>query len=274
MTSSYCVLFDESGDCWALDDLGRHLQTRLRGGSLAQFVLRNLGYVLVEHGFGHHARITYVDEVVSPVALTGVVMWLYDQPDRAVIVHSSSGRSTGKLYSNRAKAAQGISDKISRLAQGRPYICEAAEIETSIFSRTWRAAVELVSTPSLDREVVRKVLNALFDGYFTIADRQAADEDFRLICVGDAVRNQFGQDVQGRSYRDMHDAEYGNWVADGIQSSFHRQRPVAQEIVAPIKWPTSNRPELCNYSRLIVSTRTMGRDVVITASHIHSQSSN
>lgn len=269
MASQYCVLFDENGEAWGLEELAARLGTRLRGRPFAEFVMRNLGFVMAEHSFGAYVRVSYVDDAVVPVALTGLIMWLHDQRERAVLVCDTSGGTTGRLYANRAAAANALSVTIQRHTTTTPYVCQDADVETSVFSSRWRAALELMSTPALDPRDVRRVLNALFNGYFTIADRDAEDDEFRLVLVGDAIRDHFGPSIQGRSYREMYDPDYGKWVADGIQAASVHQRPFAQDIVAPIKWPKKEQPTVCKYSRLLISTTCADRQVLLTASHIH-----
>lgn len=264
--SRYIV--DERGAFWTLgDDFKRHIGTVRSDADLASYCVTKLGYIVIDVKASRAIFVNFCEDIVAPVALISVMQWMHDQPDGRFVFNQGGINKKPLLVPSLAHARRRLGDLIQ--AASPAYEFETVELaaDASPFRKVWRVAQEIHLADDMPTAMKVRLFDKLFDGRFTLSERDDSTGDFNITAVGTSIlHDQFVDCDRYSTFRDMHDREYGEWIANGLMQLRAGGQPIFQLVTAPLKFPDRPIRELHRYSRLLFAPNVQGRQRLLTAS--------
>lgn len=203
---------------------------------------------------------------VAPLALVGLLYWLFDNDQKAVAVMDCAGDAPVDVLLDRKRAAAYVSELIDRRASEPRFSRCHVGLDQTCFASVWRAAQEICVAEMSEPARVR-ILDQLFAGGFTLGTFDRVTGTCRASAVGSIIRQidpDFAAVSDGSSYRNMADRAYGAWVAETFESYRDRDRPFAESIDASLCFP--GWPKRARYTRLVVPYTAGGEKHLLVAS--------
>jgi hypothetical protein len=260
-------LFDEHGTNWALgDELKRYIGTRRPVSNLAWYCVNKLGYVLADTKPSGTIFVSFSEKIVGRVALVALLQWLHDQPSGRCVFYQGGLNERPYLVPSLQEARKRIGELLS--ASAPAYAFEVTELSAtaSPFRKIWEVAQE-IHLAEMPEAMKLRLFDKLFDGRFTLSLRHSETGDFVISAVGSAIRDyQFADRDQLTTFRDMHDRDYGQWIADGLKRLATDEGARFQLVSAPLKFLARPNRVLHRYSRLLQAPNINGTQRLLTAS--------
>jgi hypothetical protein len=210
-------------------------------------------------------EVRFAHDLVSPVALTGLLIWLHDQHPKPIAVFGVA-RDFVDILPDRRRAVAYLSELIASRSRQVRFDRRATELGETPFAAVWCAAQE-ICTSEMSEAARMRILEALFGGNFTL---NTFEDDGDACCVS-AVGSQiyrldpkFATDGLGATYRAMSDHAYGAWLAETFESYRGRERPFAERVTAAISYPLL--PPRVQFTRLVVPYCVGGAKHMLVAS--------
>lgn len=216
-------------------------------------------------------EVRFIRHTVSPVALTGLFVWLHQQPPRPIVVIGMRDRDVVEVLPDRKSALAFLSDLIALRSSQARFERRETDLELSRFGAIWRAAKE-ICTADIAEHARWRILDKLFAGTFTLAEFDDHDGSCRMAGVGSMMHDldpQFAATGQGVTYCNMADRDYGAWISETFKSYRDRDRPFAERIGAAVSYAAF--PSKLQFTRLVVPFRSGGRQRVLVASDVAAQ---
>ncbi len=268
------ALIDDQGTLWPAHsaDLSVAVGRDRPREPLARHVVKSKGFIHLE-GHGAAVEIEFHLDSVSPLALIGLLYWLHDNPDCTVILRAIDRQRPPQLFRDRHQ----IVSELGRMLQGvgaRPrqpvprFASTALAIERSPFASRWSAARAVMQLGA--REITTgEMLGHLFDGLFVISEFDAGIGEFRIRQMGPAHGRfdaSFCAAARGKTFADVHDHEFGRWVADAHNRIRDTTEPVVERVDAAVLLPHRPRERFV-YTRLMLPVRSpAGAQWIVSAS--------
>lgn len=253
------TIIDAEGQVW--DGSSSLLRSKLRcplaGPELADFAVKNMGFVVLRRYGPRSVEIRHRPSRVEPIALLKAVQWLTDHDWDRIVLTSWLAEWRTSLTGDLADAIQHLMGVVAA-AQGtrqrdfqvQRHASDAIATDAG-FARiqdAWRAAHGVK-----DQGLIETVAEASCGRYLEVVPQDAAS---RLV-IG-AVGN--GYSLYGRGWKsvavggrfeDMPDYEYAQWAAQGYRDAFRGGQPIFEDITAAIRIPRCGRLRL-TYRRVIL----------------------
>ena len=268
------ALIDDQGKLWPAHSAGlsNAVGCDHRRGPLARHVVKANGFIHLER-HGPAVGIEFHLDSVSPLALIGLLYWLHDNPDCTVILKAIDRQRPPQLFRDRNQ----IVSELGRMLQGAParprrtaarFASTRVAIEQSPFASRWSAARAIMELGA--REITTgEMLGHLFDGMFVVSEFDAGIGEFRIRQMGPAHGRfdaSFCAAARGKTFADVHDHEFGRWVADAQNRIRDTTEPLAERVDAAVLLPHRPRERFV-YTRLMLPVRTpAGVQLIVSAS--------
>lgn len=267
MTEHSRYIIDERGTFWSFgDEFKRYIGTRRSDADLTAYCVEKLGYIFVEKRSNDVVFANFVDRIAGPVALISLLQWLHEQPANRFVFNQGGVNAAPNLIPSLEHARKRLSDLAERAVPSATFEVTNIPAEASPFGKVWQVAQE-IHTSDMPEPMRLKLLDKLFDGRFTLSERNDATGDFNIKALGSAIRSHQFPDASGyKTFRDMHDREYGRWIADGLKQLSPIERPLFQLVSAPLKFVDRPQRVWHRYSRLLFAPEVEGRQRLLTAS--------
>lgn len=260
-------IIDERGTFRVLgDDFRKFIGSKRSDEDLASYCVDKLGYIVVECRANNIVFASFSERVVGPIALISLMQWLHERPTARFVFNQGGINTAPNLVPSLRHARQRLSELVQASAPMSSFEVTNLAPEASPFAKVWQVAQEIHTAEMPERMRVR-LLDKLFEGRFTLSERDDANGDFTIKAVGSALLpHQFTEQDRYTTFRDMHDREYGKWIADGLKQLAPVDQPIFQLVSAPLKFPELENRVLHRYSRLLFAPRIGGTQRLLTAS--------
>jgi hypothetical protein len=260
-------IFDEQGNNWALgDELKRYIGTRRPDENLARYCVNKLGYVLADTKPSGTVFVSFSEDIVGPVALVALLQWLHDQPMGRFVFYQGGLNERPWLIPSLHEARKHIGALLAASTPNHAFEITELAATASPFRKTWQVAEE-IHVADIPEALKLRLLDKLFDGRFTLSRRHSETGDFTISAVGSAILDyQFADRDRYTTFRDMHDRDYGQWIADGLKRLSTNESSRFQLVTAPLKFLAQPNRVLHRYSRLLQAPNINGSQRLLTAS--------
>lgn len=265
------ILFDDQGRVWdsRSASLRAALETRLSGQDLADFCVRNLGFVAAKQGdFGDQVWLR--PSHVAAVALAAVLSWLADRKSARISVACSGDRRwLHEIHPSKDIAIQAIVDLVNSAQEQRQDTVRSRNQAPDGLpaSSPLRPSLDrwLASVGRLGREQPGSVTCHAVDSRYVLL--HAPDSSPRIIIkeVGagmPAGAKHWLSRAVGMRFEDQPDTAYGRLCAEAYRRAKDREQPILEDVDAFVEWPGFGRQRR-RYQRLILPFRAKGGDVYL-----------
>lgn len=265
MSASWVL--DDQGECWSATSrsLGAALHTRRQGAELTDFLVRQMGFVLVR-AFPSHYELTYNAAIASPVALTSLFYWFADRPFRPTTCISPEATKVAAVFRTPLALFNHLGALIETRSPRPAYERFALDLDRSAFAPIWRAVAEICRTDMPLRDKLM-LLDAMSAGDILVVER-AANGDYELVRPSNAMAERdpdLCQRDHDRTLRDAFDRDFGAWTADQLMDVKSADAPFAEGISAQIAFKNYARRRYF-YDRLVVPmVGSTGADALLIA---------
>jgi hypothetical protein len=265
------VLIDDQGKFWdsCSGKLQAALETRLSGQDLAEYCVKNLGFVAVKaRDFSHQiwVRPTHV----APAALAALLYWLADRKSpRTGVSYYADEQWAHEIHGSRALAAQAIvaranSAQTQRQDAVRSRMREPADLSAS---SPLRPALEhwLASTGRSNGEHLESAKRQAVSGRYVLVHAPSCSSRIIIREVGPglpASAKFWLSRTVGMRVEDQPDTVYGRLCATVYRHAKDLGQPVLDDVDAFVEWPGFGRQRR-RYQRLILPFREKRGDVYL-----------
>lgn len=260
-------IIDERGTFWVLgDEFRRYIGSNRTDADLIAYCVNKLGYILVDVRSRNAIFASFLEGTAGPVALVSLMQWLHERPIGRFVFNQGGIDVAPNLIPSIEHARRRLSDLAQSATPSASFEVTNIPMEASPFGKVWQVAQE-IHTADLPEAMRLRLLDRLFDGRFTLSERQDATSDFNITAIGSAiVPYQFADSDRHATFRDMHDREYGKWIADGLIQLCPADEPIFQLVSAPLKFVDRPNRVWHRYSRLLFAPTIDGTQRLLTAS--------
>jgi hypothetical protein len=265
MLSSWVL--DDHGDIWpeASRNLGLALQTERSAKELTDFLVRQMGFVVIREFQGRN-ELLLDPEIVSPVALTAIFCWGADrrfQPTAWVDVKTPK---LARVFTTMLALHNQVGALVERRTPRPDFELFEQDVNDSAFSAACRLATRICRS---DLHIVHK-LDLLEDvvGQHLIWAERADNGDFAMThatTAATAYDPEFCATDRTKTFREASDRRYGTWTADQFLDIYQADVAQCASISALIRF--NNRPERRYfYDRLVIpAASSTGRGALLIA---------
>ncbi|HJZ43275.1 MAG TPA: hypothetical protein VJ233_06115 [Hyphomicrobiaceae bacterium] len=271
-------LFDDRGEKW--DATSRSLASALcasiSGAELANYAIRNLGYVSVSESNGS-VRVRLRPAAVSPIAFSALCYYLMDRkPERIVLSrlerdwsHEFIGADVNVLRRLLHLVPVNHADRVGDfVSQTKRIEGIAPSNPLAALFKLWQEAGE-----ALEYERIARLLEQGMSGRYVVVQTGETSSDVFLRAVGPGFLS-YDDDWRARStglrVEDQPDYFYGRWVAQAYRDTTSDGAPRLEDVDAIVSTPRIGRSRV-RYTRLIVPIRSpSGSECLLGASLIDS----
>jgi hypothetical protein len=253
-------VFDDQGERWDAGSrrLADILQASIAGEELANYVVKNLGYVWVSEEANGTVRVRLRPKVVSPIAFSSLCYYLADtKPGRVVLSRLEQGWQH-EFYG----AQDGVLRQLLHLmpashdARSHDFVRQPKSIDSvdpanplqELF-KLWRQSQGPLQYDSLGR-----LLQEGLHGRYVLVHTGRTASDVFLEEVGPgflSYDDTWLSRSSGLRVEDQPDYYYGRWVAEAYRHTTHDRAPRLEDVDAIICTPRLGRSRV-RYTRLIV----------------------
>lgn len=258
------IVIDDSGQRWAAGDAGWRIPLRnsLSPSALVTFAVSNLGYVHIRQT-QRAAVIAYRSETVSPVALTELHYWLFDNRHLPIVLNDVAAPDRPALLHERKQILAALDDVLRQAAARPRWFADrllSRRVEApQAFDRACKA-MRALAAEIADFTRHRELLTALLGDRFTLLEVQEADGCMPIVDLGDGFRHfddAWYRRARGRQLREFTDPAYGDWVTQAHEEARNNDTALVHEIDALVRTSTSGDVHR-TYTRLILPLRAIG----------------
>lgn len=267
MTMTWFI--DERGEAWQSTprEVFRRLGTNRVGDDLDTYLIEQMGFAGVRE---RHAlfEVRYAHQTVSPIALTGLLYWLTDRPQKPVTFTSLGDAVKVNIARDRSQAVAYVSRLIESRHTTPLFSRYGLVLERTPFAAIWKAAEELVRAEIAD-DVRNRVLDRLFSGSYTLNDFDTDAGHYRVTNFGSAIAKfdpAFVARGAGATYHDMSDKQYGRWIAETFCGYEGLDGVAAESVDAAYEGP--HKSERLRYNRLVLPYAAHGKRQLLVATDV------
>lgn len=230
------IIFDDKGESWpaVTRELARALNSDLSPSDLNDFVIRNLGFVLVAHVRGG-VRISLRPDILSPVAYASLMQWLFDNPQRRTILTTYGDAGRDELKGSPEGLRQALASCLRRSSWRAGKQFHRARLSPTLLApdsplHTFRGLWEQGLSP--EPAPLISLCNRLFKGRFALSEVTEANElIIREHGRGYATYSDayFARCI-GQRIEDDPDMEYGRWTAEAHRQALTQREPLLEDV--------------------------------------------
>jgi hypothetical protein len=260
---------DERGEAWQSTsrEVFRRLGSNRTGADLDTYLIEQMGFAGVRERptlFEVH----FSAQAVSPIALTGLLYWLTDRPQKPVTFTSRGNAVQVDIARDRSQAVAYVSRLIESRHTTPLYSRFGLVLERTQFAAIWKTADEVVRADMSD-EVRARILDRLFSGSYTLNNLDPSSGHYRVTAFGSSIAKfdpAFVARGLGITYHDMSDKLYGKWIAETFRGYSGLSDVAAESVDAAIEGTgTNNR---LRYTRLVLPFEAHGRRQLLVATDV------
>lgn len=238
-------LIDDQGDL--SDAASPRLRRALGGFSLGSdfndYVIRNLGFVLVAPQPNGAVRIRFRPRIAAPLALAGLIYWLADRKPPRVMLSHLDREWTHELLGSFALARQ----KIIGLTAHAQASTQREFLSKPLNVQDVGADNPLMALVRLHDEARGMALDTMTDfslevlkGRYLVSEMQPGSQRVVLTAVGPGLDPQarfWLERFVGMRLEDAADISYGQWIAEATRDVLAKGRPRLDAVDVSISWP-------------------------------------
>jgi hypothetical protein len=265
------VLIDGQGKLWDVCSgrLQAELDTRLSGRDLAEYSVKNLGFVAAKRtnsGLQVWIRPTHV----APVALAAVLSWLAEQKSARFGVSCYGDHQwSHEIHPSRERAIHAIVALLNSADARRQDAVRSRRQEPGSLpgSSPLRASFEhwLASLGQLHRGRLDSVTGNVVDHRYIVLYAPSSSSRMIIKEVGEgmpACAKHWLSRAIGMRMEDQPDTAYGRLCAEAYRQAKNGGQPILDDIDAFVEWPGFGRQRR-RYRRLILPFQGTGGDVYL-----------
>lgn len=251
-------LIDDKGQSWRVGDpaLGKHLDTHLTGKALAEFTIRNMGWIGIDHSH-HSLRIKCRPAFVAEAALVELLFLIHDQPEKSLALELLGDRSQHFVLRDRATFTRFLASLVSGPTNsgwpGARLLRVSRAERSSPFGQSARIAQGLAAgTRSIDDAF--PAFQTLFRGRWSLFTLDSDGGHTKLFDQGKAYtpfNPRWLSAAKGESLCSYADDDYGNWIAQRQRATLRRRRILFDDVDAVVTFPHVGATRL-RYSRATI----------------------
>jgi hypothetical protein len=255
-------LFDDRGEVWDAmsHGLAHALSASIGGSELANYAIRNLGYVAVSEGNGS-ARIRLRPAAASPIALSALIYWLNDRPlDRILISFLERDWMHEMFGSCREAVARLLSlCTFDQNAGTGEFLRQTRELDELPAASPLRGLLDIwTDTFGLeDRERLWKITSQALNGRYALLEvpDRSSQIVFREVGPGFlSFNDRWRAQASGLRLEDQPDYSYGKWLTATYRDAARCGRPMLEDVDAIVRNPGGDRRRV-RYRRLLLFAR-------------------
>lgn len=261
MLSSWVV--DDQGEAWpeASRNLGLALQTRRQGADLTDFLVHQMGFVVVRE-YANRYEVKSCLETTSPVALTALFLWFQQRALRPVVYTDVADTKINRVLRDKKSLNAYLNALIEARSRRPDFVADRIEIDLSPFSASWQRCTDLCRA---DIPLQRKFeLIEQLHQHFTFAERDENGE--YVVTYASGVARDYDPAFLSRdhgTFAEASDRAFGKWSADHFRRLNVGTDPFAESVGAVATFHARPRQRYF-YNRLIVPiTVSPGRDALL-----------
>jgi hypothetical protein len=253
-------LFDDQGDTWDATSrkLANALCASIAGTELANYAIRNLGYIAVSESNGS-VRVRLRPAVVSQMAFSALLYWLHDRLIERVLLSFLGGEWTHELMRSREEAVKRLMTRVTFNADDRDgdFLRRTRPLHAMPSASPLRALLRFWSESGgkYDRERLSPVLDKALDRRFVLVEAAGNSSSLYFKDVGRGLTTlaEFWlSHATTLRVEDQPDYAYGKWVSSIYREVLASGEPSFEEIDAIINWPEDPYRKSYRYRRLVV----------------------
>jgi hypothetical protein len=257
-------LFDDKGQTWdaASPLLAEELSSWLSGDELLKYVVRNLGFIAVNASGGGSVRLRLRPAVASPLALSSVLYWLYDQTIERVLISTLDREWSHELVRSREEAIRRLLACVTARPEERrdDFLKEVLPLQALPAVSPLRALLNAWSDcgGKYDRERLDPLLEKALGRRFVLVEGTADAPSLYFKDVGPGLTTLadfWRSHSTTLRVEDQPDYAYGKWVSGIYREVMASGQPSLEEIDAIINWPEDPYRKVYRYRRLVVPFR-------------------
>lgn len=265
------VLIDDQGKLWdcCSTKLQFALETRLSGHDLAEYCVKNLGFVAAKQG-DTGLQVWLRPSHVAPVALAAVLFWLAEQKSARIgVSRYGDHRWSHEIHPSREMAIQAIVALVnSAQAQRQDAVRSRSQEPISLpTSSPLRPSLEhwLASLGRLHHGRLESVTCHAAENRYILLHAPSSSSRILIKEVGQGMpacaKHWLSRGI-GMRLEDQPDTSYGRLCAKAYREAKDRRQPVLDEIDAVVDWPDFGRQRR-RYRRLILPFQATNGDVYL-----------
>jgi hypothetical protein len=265
------VLIDDQGKLWdsCSAKVQAALETRLSGQDLADFCVKNLGFVAVKQG-DSSLQVWLRPTHVAPVALAAGLFWLAEQKSARIGVSCyGDHRWSHEIHPAREMAIQAIVALVNSVhAQRQDAVRSRRQEPVNLPSSSpLRPSLEhwLASLGRLDRGRLESVTSHAADSRYILLYAPSSSSRIIIKEVGQGMpagAKHWLSRAIGMRFEDQPDTAYGRLCAAAYRQAKDRGQPILDDVDAFVEWPGFGRQRR-RYRRLILPFQSTGGDVYL-----------
>ncbi len=248
------LLIDDEGQCWPEihPGLSRALKTERTGASLSSFAVRNLGFVRL---LPRHASVTIQlnPQTVAAEAVTGAYYWFAEAKLERAVLEPIGATVPVQILPSKSEVIGYLGALMDARTRRPEFIAVRLSTSNSQLGSRLRIAKDIMQA-ELPVALKADLLARMFDGRITLSEFDPAEDTFKVIEVGDGIR-QIMPDAKsrllGHSFSTALGGSYGAWVSEVVNSA-GRSGETVNEAVEAVVQLGGQRPRRIFYERLLV----------------------
>jgi hypothetical protein len=256
-------LFDDRGEMWEATSgrLASELCASISGTELADYAIRNLGYVSVSESNGS-VRVRLRPAAVSPIAFSALCYYLMDRkPERIVLSrlerdwsHEFIGADVNMLRRLVHLVPVNHADRVG------DFVSQVKKAEGIAPTNPLAALLKLSQEEGepLEFERISRLLEQGMAGRYVMVQTGETSSDVFLRAVGPGFLSYddgWRSRATGLRVEDQPDYYYGRWVAQAYRDTTSDGAPRLEDVDAIVSTPRVGRSRI-RYTRLIVPIRS------------------
>lgn len=268
------VVFDDQGQVWdarSSHQLAGYLHASIGGEALFDFVIRNLGFIGVREK-GGSVRISLRPAVVSPIAFSALLYWLYDRRADRILISCCDGEWAHEMIPSRDEAVRRLMQRVNfSPRRDGDFLQEELPLEAVPRTSPLREVLDAWSAcqGKFDRERMSAVLERALNGRYVLVEANPERSALLIKEVGSGLTKPAEYWLTrsiGNRLEDQPDYEFGKWAADYYRDVIAKGQPRFGNVDAVISWPQQARRSFC-YQRLVIPFKAEnGSTILMTAS--------
>lgn len=269
------LLFDDKGELWDAKSrkLADELQASLPSDELQKYVVRNLGFIAVTDNNGS-LRLSLRPAVVSQMALSALLYWMYDRTIERVLISSLDSDWSHELVRTRDEAVRRLLMRARRDGEDRhgDFLNQQRPLHDLPQGSPLRAVLNAWTECDgvYDRERLHPMLQRAINGRFFLVEAFPSAPSLLIREVGDGYTGDaryWLSRSKGLRVEDQPDHAYGQWVTTHYRQVVNARAPSLQDVDAVITWPQQPRIGY-RYRRLVVPFTTGGDSTLLLSATV------
>lgn len=257
------LLFDDKGELWDAKSrkLAEGLHSSLSSEDLSSYAVRNLGFIAISEQNGS-LRLSLRPAVVSQMALSGLLYWIFDRSIERVLISFLDGEWSHELVRTREEAVRRLLARTKRDGEDRrgDFLNRPRPLHDLPKTSPLRAVLDAWTACDgiYDRERLHPMLQKAINGRFFLVEASSNTQSLLVREVGEGYTGDaryWLTRTKGLRVEDQPDHAYGQWVTTHYREVANTRAPSLQDVDAIITWPQQPRIGY-RYRRLVLPFKT------------------